>query len=866
MSTQGGDGSSKDSPRLRSKQFAEDPQEVETHSDSHDQRSNSPPPLKHQPSAKPPSLSAMPPDTQGSRRKRSSLLLQTIHPDAAKESASFVDNLPQLSTLRVLLTLFAYALLLSDVPRGGASVESLPYTQLEPNVFAVYGPETLAARKIFRNGTTITNGTSGAAFDVSTAFYKYAPSSYGLRTARDLLDTSSLDAAWPKCLLSCRSPASWYSTNCGDTLPGTTVFAMLDSLADALAANAASTTSYKSMAQTEDGIEIMARGELSALPQRVCFAARSKARWTGISNVGSGVTAASSSTSFLSRNLLDHKYWLGVWATVFADLDPANPGVDLCVDDLDRPLLCEKPWAAPQYVEGTLRTTPALWETVSLRVAELQVGLAKSEKLDITLVETESDPLTRLGGAVLLAHKLYSVVILYRVRECTDDGACITTAIFDERVEGKVLYTDGLEWSPLAATLRYIGQVYIAIRLACLLVACFAAVDQNSDQKGNVVATPIMTRLKRAVRVFFAVPSQVVVYGSWVTVACYASAHIIDGLMRYELEDYGVGSATESFSSMTCWLAVHMRSVWLMGLFARIRALLQTSAGAWTPGHGVSGVRGHLLPALALGAVVFVVRGGISVDDRDARILEANEVEPITTFMLLRAETLDAWKMNLEGVYSDLLSLALAAVIYVFVILTERALLRSYRRRMIKPTNATQGKPQDRLDAVPEPLFFARSAVPSAAGALWEPSCLSVSWDDDLLAPLINLLAAPKSWKDQLNRCQPDRNPDSTGDAGSDANAVAGHDGVVTSSTTSVQRMLMNLVFLSDPWNLLVLKLGRARVHLYHLRRGKLDCKVVHAQTKARVAREYSLGPEHVELIASLRASELSWGQLITCK
>ncbi|RLN54337.1 hypothetical protein BBJ29_002084 [Phytophthora kernoviae] len=381
-----------------------------------------------------------------------------MHPEGAQESASFVEKLPQLTALRVLLALFAYALLLSDVPRGRASVKSLPYVQLEPNVFAVYGPEALAGRTIFRNGTTITNGSSVTASDVSTAFYKYAPSSYGLRTARDLLDVSSLDAAWPKCLLSSRFPSSWYSANCGDMLPGATVFAMLDSLVDALAANAASTTSYKNMAQTEDGIEIMARGELSAFPQRVCFAARSKARWTGTSGVGSGVTAASSSTSFLSRNLLDHKYWLSVWATVFADLDPANPGVDLCVDDLDRPLLCEKPWAAPQYVDGTLTTTPALWETVSLRVAELQEGLAESEKLDVMLVETESDPLTRLGSAVLLAHKLYNVVVLYRIRECTEDGVCMTTVMFDERVEGKVLYTDALEWSPLAATLRYIGQ------------------------------------------------------------------------------------------------------------------------------------------------------------------------------------------------------------------------------------------------------------------------------------------------------------------------------------------------------------------------------------------------------------------------
>ncbi|KAF4043971.1 hypothetical protein GN244_ATG03847 [Phytophthora infestans] len=608
---------------------------------------------------------------------------------------------------------------------------------------------------------------------------------------------------------------------------------MLDTLVEALAANAPSTTSYKNVAQTDDGIAITTRGELSSLPQRVCFAARSKARWTGTSSAGSGSSAASSSASFLSRNLLDHKYWLSVWVTTFADLDVANPGVDLCVDDLDRPLFCEKPWAASLAVDGSERD--ALWETI----------------------EAESDPLTRLGGAVLLAHKIYNVVVLYRIRECTDTDVCTTTTIFDERVEGKVLYTDALEWSSLASTLRFIGQLYVIVRVLCLLFACFSV-----GSAFDIAPNTDTSRLRRTLRVFFAVPTQVVVYGSWLPVLCYASAHIIDALILYELEDDGGDSATDSFAALTRWLAVHMRCAWLMALLARFRALLQTSAGAWTPAHGVSGVRGHLLPVLALSAVAFVAQGGIAVDDRDARILEANEVEPVPTFMLLRSETLDAWKMNLEGVYSDMLAVALAAIIYVVVILMVRALMRWYRRRWVKPTKFSQSKPHEKGDAVPEPLFFARSAVPSAAGALWEPSCLLVSWDDDLLGPLLAVLSATIPWVSQRNIVNKQRpRQENIND-----NDAANGDDIATSSASTAQRMLMNLVFLSDRWTLLVLKLGRARVHLYHLRGNGLDCKVVHANAKARVAREYSLPFENVELVASLRASELSWSQLVTCK
>ncbi|KAL3673452.1 hypothetical protein V7S43_001164 [Phytophthora oleae] len=791
------------------------------------------------------------------QRKRSSLMLNAMHPEGAHETATFVERLPRSTALRVLLALFAYALLVSDVPRAGSSVDSLPFVQIEPNVFTVYGPTALAGRTLIQNGTVITDGVSVSSSEVSTALYKFTPSSYGLRTARDLLDASEkLDSSWPACILSDLSAGSEYSKDCGDSLPGTTVFQMLDTLVEALAANAPSTTSYKNVAQTDDGIAIMARGELSSLPQRVCFSARAKARWTGTSSAASGSTAASSSTSFLSRNLLDHKYWLSVWVTTFADLDHTNPGVDLCVDDLDRPLFCEKPWAASLPMDGS--ESEAMWEIVSVRVAELQKTLARNEKLDVTLVETESDPLTRLGGAVLLAHKIYSVVALYRIRECTSADTCTTMTVFDERVEGKVLYTDALEWSSLASTLRFIGQLYVTVRVLCLLVACYAAVGSAF---GSVASTD-PSRLKRTLRVFFAVPSQVVVYGSWLPVLCYASAHIIDALILYELEDDGGENATDSFSALTRWLAVHMRCVWLMALLARFRALLQTSAGAWTPSHGVSGVRGHLLPALALGAVAFVVHGGIAVDDRDARVLEANEVEPVPTFMLLRSETLDAWKMNLEGVYSDMLAVALAAIIYIVVILAVRALMRWHRRRWFKLTNS---KPQTKGDSVPDPLFFARSAVPSAAGALWEPSCLSVSWDDDLLGPLLVMLTATTPWLSQRSQRNIDQKQGPSEET-TEGNLAANGGEAATSSASSSQRMLMNLVFLSDPWNLLVLKLGRARVHLYHLRGSGLDCKVVHANAKARVAREYSLPLENVELVASLRACELSWSQLVTCK
>ncbi|KAE8910520.1 hypothetical protein PF005_g2115 [Phytophthora fragariae] len=125
------------------------------------------------------------------QRKRSSLLLVAMHPEGAREIAHFVERLPRSTVIRVVLALFAYALLLSDVPRGGFNVKTLPFVQIEPNVFTVYGPTALPSRAFYRNGTTTIDGVTTSSSDMPTAFYKFAPSSYGLRTVRDLLDGSS---------------------------------------------------------------------------------------------------------------------------------------------------------------------------------------------------------------------------------------------------------------------------------------------------------------------------------------------------------------------------------------------------------------------------------------------------------------------------------------------------------------------------------------------------------------------------------------------------------------------------------------------------------------------------------------------------
>lgn len=639
--------------------------------------------------------------------------------------------------------------------------------------------------------------------------------------------------SWPVCL------SSSYDSLCGETLPAETVYTMLDQMMDTVRDNANKTTCYKTMmAMTLEQLQAAqqvpnpgepSRDYLSTLPQRVRFAARAKSRWID------------SASNFLSHYLLDHKYWMSIWATHFDDFNSTRPGMEICADELDRPLLCEKTWADFSRLAPT-QGIGKIWDDISDRAAGLQ-AVNPTAKLEMTIVEAETDPLTLFGGAILVAHKLYDVVVLYRIVDCSTD--CTTVEIHDVRYTGRVLYSDAIEWQYITLVMRWAAQAYMIVRLVFLLAGCYhAAPSTNGTTPGRSVSG--WARWKATLTLLLAIPPQVVVYGSFLPVLLYSSAHVIDGVVHYHILGDRMASLSSFFASsagdMIQMISIYTRNMWVGAFVIRVLVFIETSGG-WTPLSGVTGVKGYLLPLLSFGAIFFVLRNSSM---QDARVLEANEVEPAATFMVIRAETLDSWKMNAGGVYKDVLTVGLTTVLFIALML----LLHTFKRYV--------GKRRDR-GWWPESIAWSRCDVPYAAGYLWDPSCLVVVWENDVIATVLGAEVARPSIHVPSQLSIRENTP-------AEALAPTTNTAYILGDLES-RGVLMNITFLSDPWNYMTIKFGHTRIHLYQLRAAsKEPRKVLHPFSKARFLREFEMKPDEVTLLGTFSASEMKWDRLIMCR
>ncbi|TMW64720.1 hypothetical protein Poli38472_011600 [Pythium oligandrum] len=754
------------------------------------------------------------------------------------EKAHIVQVCVRESGKVISLAVFTYALLVTDILRSGPTLNSLAFPRIEPNVFATEGPEVLPTRVVSRSFDRTAALQAAPVYSSSTdpdgtkiSEFKYAPSSYGMRSIHALRPE---DMSWPSCLTNTE-----YDEECNlSHLSPETVYHMLNDLVETVRANSVNTSCYKTDFKdvldsapqpgdlTTKTVAELLRTFLATFPQRVRFVARAKTRW--ISGAG----------NFLSHYLLDHKYWMGVWATHFDDFDNTKPGIQICIDDLDRPLLCEKTWAD----FGRLKpqgTVDKLWDDITSRAVALQKA-NPTLTLDMTIIEAESDPLTLLGGAVVIAHKIFNVVVLYRQQLCSPGTKdCELQTIQEVRYEGRVLYTDVIEWNYITGLLRYGAQAYMIARLVCLLVGCYRIAPRavgSGAQRG-------VKRLQTAFRLFFAMPCQVVVYGSFIPVLAYALAHIVDGVVLYHIDDGSLSSPSHffacSFAEMIRLLAVRTRNVWFAAFIVRVIVFINTS-GNWTPAMGVTAFKGYLLPYLSTAAIAFVIT---NPSFRDARVLEANEVEPSPTFMLIRAETLDSWKMNAGGVYTDIIMLGLACFCY----LGARILFHVIRR--LVRGKSSNGEEPNVLSWWPTSLCWTDCDVPYSAGYLWDPSCLVVGWENDMFATMLGSEPPPVRRECRIS------------------------EGILLKTTTKyvlseipTRVALMNVLFLSDPWNYMTLRLGFSHIHLYHLEQDGVVRYVLHPYSRPRFLREFEFKPEEVLLEKTLNAAEVDWDHLVLCR
>lgn len=126
----------------------------------------------------------------------------------------------------------------------------------------------------------------------------------------------------------------------------------------------------------------------------------------------------------------------------------------------------------------------------------------------------------------------YDITMITRVRNCLIGvEQCFTLMMDDYRYESGKLTSDAIGWYTIVAFVRVIGQTCAWIHVSIVFVGCYSARHAESQFK----SARLLVIVQAALHSMFTCPSQVAIYTSIFTVACYTVAHLIDGNMVYEL-------------------------------------------------------------------------------------------------------------------------------------------------------------------------------------------------------------------------------------------------------------------------------------------------------------------------------------------
>ncbi|EQC36837.1 hypothetical protein SDRG_05668 [Saprolegnia diclina VS20] len=406
---------------------------------------------------------------------------------------------------------------------------------------------------------------------------------------------------------------------------------------------------------------------------------------------------------------------------------PSNvSALDICADANDRPLFCEKTWAYCAWIQQTPSASPNdrcdaenLWSAVHANVIALS---HPGDRVDVVTIESESDPITYSGSGVLLSRSTYDVIVLTRTLRCDSSGVCHTTRVHDYRYEGAIAVTDVEEWFSTVRLLRVTGQSYNILRFLCLMLGSVAASRANS----------LWGRVKDGLSMLSRIPPQVVVYGSWIPLLCYTLALMIDATMFHSITWTDLGlvalrvvltACLYRNASVSDWAelaAIHLRNTWLMALLVRIAFFFRIGA-TWNTPTEWWGIKGHMYGLVSLASFFFIVK-----DPPPMSALVASwPMEASSAVALIHPNVFTAWNTKMGGLYAEgmaiLVVLGLASGGCFFYWLGPRV-CDGFRR----------GPHVPRMPL----LYFAKStAIPAAAGVLWDATFLSVSWDADVLLP-----------------------------------------------------------------------------------------------------------------------------------
>ncbi|KAJ0392209.1 hypothetical protein P43SY_011944 [Pythium insidiosum] len=704
------------------------------------------------------------------------------------------------SVPRVLVTLLSYTLLLSDTLRAAVAVRSLvPFKRFDADAVTMFGPSALAHVQLAR-----VNLTQTAPIPIWP--YKFDSKSTGLRALAEHLRVPT----WSPCVLyrggACQGDQA--------VLAAPLVFEMIDSLID-------SVKSHKSP---------------SAWPHKR-ITLRIKHQWMDRLNHRVLPWAFG---RFVHR---------AIQATVY-DLKQDRHR-QLCGRELPAPIACQYLWiprkcTASVSPQGVCRGAAHALNIVLRRMNELQER-DRTATVEALVVEGVDD-YTR-GAFLVQGLQRRDVVVFLRLRQCSSNGTCSTVAVEDYRYQDRLLRTNVTDFAVVITALRVIGQLYMYARFLGLLLGCFVASKPLLLPQHR---SAYWRRAAMSIKLLFLVPSQVVVYGSLLPVACYATAHVMDAVMMQQFMDGKLstlgGVLNQSVTEMLTLGATAMRSVWLLAFVCHLASMLWSSR-SWSPVSGVIGMPEFFITALASVTIVAQLR---AISWRDSRVLETYEVPSSSTNTLVRAlranRGLTMIDHLLVGTAIDAQFITVAAAVYgaltALTTLTRHVVPRCVRSNL-----------------------FVRTPVMYSAGALWRTNMLVVSWFGSIVVTSDN--AGPRA-----PRRKPSLRPDRW------AAAVSQRIRVLVQSQSKVMVVpplvelhsrspddealifLMNLTMMTDPMVFLRLRL-RDGVSLIVVRSMADDRHFLLPSALAVTEVDVPLRWDELEIVAELRSTGLAWWQLL---
>lgn len=652
------------------------------------------------------------------------------HAYLISEPRTDLDAYVPLNAFHVLFSLISLLLATTDIPRSDTGIRTLQgwLTAFMPDTAVYFGPFAFHTAQILRvpvaNPTTVGwplaysyNGSLDGVAINSTALwsYKYDTLSVPQRALAQWLNVSS----YPPCLL--------YKQEClSQNISLQTTFLMLDGLVNAI------DTRYFSGCPP------------GRIPQPIVY--RTVSYWVD-------------RVHHYIMQLLGHKRSESRVHAVYFYRIARGQTLNVCDWSLrksQRPFFCDLPikWTCPTLEGADIARSSSARISIAVHLMVRLAQLQRQHPLlhfDVTLFTSQvvsSNIDQRLPLATSLIHvQKNGITTLIRGRSCPAAAAeCETVLLDDYRYECEKLMTDVTHWFWITSCTRVVSQGYIWARILLLWFGCFRARSSEPKYRGS----SLCTRVWCACSTFLMVPSQIIIYSSWMPALGYAFAYFIDCNFYHQHIDE-VFSSVNGVYSFDLWTflqvaCVQMRNIWFIALVVKCLALVEVHLLAprsdpWRSSHGLSSYQSQAIGCLSALTIFAPMRR------LEFRTSDVTFFEMLPASVIVRLNGMPAVSDSIVefGLRFDLKAIVESCFLLVSGLIVVKLLIGAF-------DVLAYGSKANRLSAIePMHLVYSRShGLPLSLGTLTSHAAMSFAWDSGLFVPTtrkpgrLHRLAAPR--------------------------------------------------------------------------------------------------------------------------